>query len=285
MTFWGVPESNEVTFAEGRLTTRTYVSRSFILQFGQDVGHPSRYINRVFDEVTGGDDDDQEWTSQVVYATPGGRKQLQLQVARSNGQVRKLRIQKVPTAGDLTKLEPVLELNREQATRLIEMLRAIDGIPIEGETSVYVDDELLRDVFADPTAVAKIYSQDRERIRALIESDAEAEDVIALQRRRDVVARMRKWLDDVEAFDAAAAEASGPERAWQILLEDNPWILGVGLGGQLLTSWDKERLEQTVVGRSVKGVGKRVDALLRTTGIIRLLAFAEIKHHRTGVYQ
>jgi hypothetical protein len=39
------------------------------------------------------------------------------------------------------------------------------------------------------------------------------------------------------------------------------------------------------VGRSVKGVGKRVDALLRTAGIIRSLAFAEIKHHRTQLVE
>lgn len=36
-----------------------------------------------------------------------------------------------------------------------------------------------------------------------------------------------------------------------------------------------------MVGSNVKTVGKRVDALLRTNGIVRSLAFAEIKHHRT----
>lgn len=274
-------QPNEVTYAEGRLATRTYATRSFIMKFGQDEGYLSRYIYRVFDEVPTEDADDWDWTSQVIYTTPGGRKQLQLQVARAEGAVRKLRIQKVPTTGDRTKLETILELNREQARRLLDTLRAIDGIPIEGESSVYVDDQLLRDVFADPTAVAAIYSQDPERFRALIESDADADDVIALQHRRDVVARMHEWLEDEAAFDAVVTDARGPERAWQALLEENPWILGVGLGGQLFTSWDASHLEQTVVGRSIKGVGKRVDALLRTAGIVRSLAFAEIKHHRT----
>lgn len=97
------PESTEVTFAEGRLTTRTYASKSFTAAFGQDEGHPSRYIYRVFDEVVSDDDDDWDWTNEVVFTTPGGRKQLQLQVARSAGAVRKLRIQKVPTNGDLTR--------------------------------------------------------------------------------------------------------------------------------------------------------------------------------------
>ena len=219
----------------------------------------------------------------MVYTTPGGRKQLQLQVARVAGAVRKLRIQKVPTSGDLTRLENVLELDRDQAKRLIDMLRAIDAIPIEGEGTVHVDDQLLRDVFADPMAMASVYADDPKRFRTLIESDANASDVIALQHRRKVARTMRHWLEDRDVFGDAAAAAGGPEKAWQQLLEANPWVLGIGLGSQLLTSWDEGKLEQTVVGRSIKGVGKRVDALLRTAGIVRSLAFAEIKHHQTGL--
>lgn len=278
-----VPEPNEVTFAEGRLTTRTYATRSFIAAFGRDAGYATRYVYRVFDEARPEQDDTLEWVTDVVYTTPGARKQLQLQVARNAGAVRKLRIQKVPVVGDLTKLETILELDRDQATRLIDMLRVIDAIPIEGESSVHVDDQLLRDVFQDPGAIARIYAQDPKRFRALIESDANAEDVIALQRRREVAQRMRSWLENASSFDAAAEEAGGPERAWQSLLESNPWVLGVGLTGQLLTSWAPGRLEQTLVGRGIRTVGKRADALLQTAGIVRSLVFAEIKHHRTAL--
>jgi hypothetical protein len=129
--------------------------------------------------------------------------------------------------------------------------------------------------------MASVYAKDPQRFRALIESDANASDVIALQHRREVAATMREWLEDDHAFTAANAAAGGPERAWQQLLEANPWVLGIGLGGQLLTSWEEGKLEQTVVGRSIRGVGKRADALLRTAGIVRSLAFAEIKHHKT----
>lgn len=161
--------------------------------------------------------------------------------------MRKLRIQKVPTSGDLTRLETILELNRNQSTRLIEMLRAIDAIPIEGESSVHVDDQLLRDVFADPTAMASVYADDPERFRELTESDADASDVIALQHRRMVASAMRNWLEDDAAFAQAKAAAGGPERAWQELLEANPWVLGIGLGGQLLTSWKEGKLDATDV--------------------------------------
>lgn len=283
LTFVEVPEQNEVTWANGRFTTRTYASRSFTMAFGQDAGQKARYIHKVFDEIPSEDDSDWEWKTDVVYTTPGGRKQIELNVARSAGMVRKIRIQKVPTSGDMTKLEPVLELDRDQSTKLIDLIKALDSIPVDGESTVYVDDQVLRDLFSDPGAMGRAYSQDPARFRALIQSDADARDVIALQHRRDVVATMRTWLEDDVAFDVAKNLAGGPERAWQRLLEANPWVLGIGLGGQLLTSWDENKLEKVVAGSDIKTVGKRVDALLRTNGVVRSLAFAEIKHHRTDL--
>lgn len=49
----------------------------------------------------------------------------------------------------------------------------------------------------------------------------------------------------------------------------------------MLTSWSDQKLEQVVAGASVVSVGKRADALLRTSGRIKSMVFAEIKTHRT----
>lgn len=273
---------NEVVWANGRMPDRVYAYRSFIAQFGRDAGYPARYVYKVFDEMEDLDaDDDWEWEGYVVSTTPGGRKQLRLEVARHAGAVREIVLQRVPTDPNATKVEQMLRLDRDQSTRLIDLVKALDSIPPDGDESVRVDDQLLRDVFSDPNALGRAYAQDPERFKELIRTDATAQDVIALQRRRDVVDTMRSWLDDDAAFDAESKDAGGPERAWQRLLEANPWVLGVGLGGQLLTSWDHEKLEQVTSGASIKGAGKRTDALLRTNGIVRSMVFAEIKHHRT----
>lgn len=276
-------EANEVTWAKGRLPERTYANRSFIAAFAQDAGHPSRYIYRVFDETPPENDDDWEWTTEVVDTTHGGRKQIQLQVARSAGAVRQIRIQRVPTDPEATELETMLKLNRDQSTRLIDLIKALDSIPADGEESVRVDDQVLRDFFSDPDAMARAYAKAPGQFRALIQSDGDAHDVVALQHRRDVVKTIRTWLEDHDAFDKEAEAAGGAEPAWQKLLERNPWILGIGLGGQLFSSWDKDKLEKTVVGNDIQTAGKRVDALLRTNGIVQSLAFAEIKHHRTAL--
>lgn len=275
-------EDNEVTYARKRLPNRIYASKSFIAPFGTDKGFPTRYIHKVFDECDEPESNSEwEWETYVVEGTETKRKQLQLQVAKNAGVVRQIRLQQVPASQDATKLDNLLTLDRQQSTSLIELIKTLDSIPADGDRSVRVDEQLLHAVFSDPDTIGQMYSQDPARFRALIESDATAQDVIALQRRRKVVETMRSWLTDDEAFDAATADAGKSEAAWQQLLEDNPWVLGVGLGGQLFTSWSKEKLEQVTSGARIGSAGKRTDALLRTNGAIRSMAFAEIKHHRT----
>jgi len=276
--------ANEVSWARGRLTDRIYVSRSFELDLraSQDHGQMARYVTKVFDEQpfeTQPDSQREEW---VVMTTPGGRKQLKLQVARDSGRVREISLQKVPTDPESTKLEPLLTLDRGASARLIDLVRALDYIPVEGETSVRVDDQMLRDLFADPSAMQALYAKEPERFRDLIKADATADDVIAVAHRRGVVRRFRRLLEDEDYFNTASAAFSGKkEKVWQQLVEQEPWILGATLTGQLLTSWNTDKLEQIVVGFSVAGAGKRADALLRTNGRIRSMAFAEIKHHQT----
>jgi hypothetical protein len=285
---FAIPEpANEVTWAEGRLPHRTYISRSFPLNLAasQDAGQPARYIIKVFDEHA---DEDPPTThpadfseEYIVTTTPGGRKQIKLQVAREAGAVRELRLEKVPTNPGAGNLETLLKLDREAAGRLLDFVRMVDSVPVEGETSVRIDDEVLKDFFNDPDAMSALYGRDPESLRRLIELDTNAEDVTAISRRRQVVGWFRKLLDDPEYFDEAAADVNGPEKVWQSLFEQEPWLLGANLAGQLITSWSPDRLEQVVSGSSVSGPGKRTDALMRTNGRIRSMIFAEIKHHRT----
>jgi len=212
-----------------------------------------------------------------VHRSPQGRVQVKAMVAREAGAVRQIKFERV-TGG---KLEPLLTLDRTRAQGLIDFMHALEYVdPARSEDGVRLDEQMLRDLFRDPAALSALYAREPNNFRDLIKEDATADDLISLARRREVVATFRSWLDDDYAFNAAATAAGGPERAWQKLFEDNPWILGVGLGGHLLTSWDDDRLEQVVAGFTVAGAGKRVDALLKTQGPISSVVLAEIKHHR-----
>ena len=128
-----------------------------------------------------------------------------------------------------------------------------------------------------------VYREDPDRVRRLIRDDESARDVVAVAHRRESVRLFRRFIDDADFFDEQTRTGSGPEAVWQTFLENNHWILGGLLSGQLLTSWDDRRLEQVVTGSSIAEVGKRADALLRTAGQVRSMVFVEIKHHRTDL--
>jgi hypothetical protein len=73
------------------------------------------------------------------------------------------------------------------------------------------------------------------------------------------------------------------EAVWQKFFEKNPWIFGYGLSYIQLSTLDEKKLEQVVHGHTVSEHGKRVDALLKTRGVISSLCFVEIKTHKTAL--
>ncbi|CCH89213.1 protein of unknown function [Modestobacter italicus] len=278
----GGNENIAVTSAQGRIADRTYATASFSVNHPQsrDFGEPARFVYKVFDtdgasELTSEGD---QWT---VSETTGGRVQIKLLVAREAGAVKELWVQKVPANGSTAGLKTLLNLKREAAGVLVDLLKNLELIPVEGETSVRVDDSLVRDLFANPASLVEVYKRDPDRFRQLITDDETARDVIAISHRRQQVERFRKLLNEPGYFrsEKAALPGRGTEHVWQNFFEQNPWILGVTLAGQLFTSWDSERLRQAVTGRSIGGVGKEADALLRTAGRVRAMVFAEFKNH------
>lgn len=285
MSEWGhnYDEADETEYAQGRRPDKTYLNKSFRLQRpgSDDDGKPARFICKVFDPTTGSTIE-READEYVIRESPGGRYQVKLLVAGEPGNVKDIWIQRVPTSGG-GQIQTHLHLPQPEAGKLIDLIKSLDAFPVEGGTTVRLDDDLLQDLLSDPSSLTRLYNRVPEQVRALIRDDAAARDVLALRGRRAELDRFRRLLDDDEFFDAevGATGRRRPEDVWQQLFEANPWMLGLTLSGQLLTSWSHDKLEQIVAGASISGSGKRVDALLRTAGRIRSMVFAEIKTHRT----
>lgn len=183
--------------------------------------------------------------------------------------------------GASTEYETVLHLNGASAERLVALMRNRAFDPSEGFRLAGSRSRLL----PDAEALAAAYEHNPSALRAVVEGDASAADVVALAHRKRVVAEFRRLLSDSDYFEEAVAQRAGhsKEGVWQDLFESDPWLLGVGLSSQLLVGWDPDRLEKVVSGFDVSGPGKRADALMRTAGVVRLLAFAEIKTHETDL--
>lgn len=172
-------------------------------------------------------------------------------------------------------------MNREGSNKLIDLTRSLASIPVTGEKTSRVDDDVLNRIIADQSELQRLYKRDPKALQALVETETSAAEIKELKNRRDVVSTMQSWLDDHEAFAEAKNVAGGAEKAWQNLLEANPWVLGVGLGGRLYTTWDEGKLEQTVRGANLHTSGKRADAFFASNGLLRSVALAEIKHPDT----
>ncbi len=277
-------EERDGMYAEGRFTNRTYASRSFPLRGAPGV--PAKFVSKVFDPESETEvepfGEGEVW---LVRESPKGRVQLKLLVAREQGHVSHLWIQRITYPKGVARAENSLSLGAADADRLIELVKNLDYIPVTGDETVRVDDALVRELFASPGSITQLYERNPDLFRRLITDDAAARDVVALQRRRAEVERFKRLLDDEEYFDAQVelTAQKRKEDVWQAFFEDNPWILGTGLGGQLYTSWDEDRLQQVVAGTSIAREGKRADALMRTSGVVRWMTFAEFKHHRTAL--
>ncbi len=269
-------------FAEIRRVDRTYASKGFDL--AGHVGVRARFIRKVFvPEFDTEVDIDGEGTQWLVYTSSKGRVQVRLIVSREPGHVSEIIIQRINATVHGARADNLVTLTGEDARRFIELIKNLDYIPIEGAEGIRLDDALVRDLMASPESVSQIYDRDPDVFRNLIADDVAARDVIALSRRRSEVERFKRLLDERDYFDSEVALTphKRPEDVWQGFFETNPWILGTGLSGQLFTSWDEDKLEQIVGGASIANVGKRADALMRTSGVVRWMTFAEFKTHLT----
>lgn len=227
-------------------------------------------------------DDNGAPRGETHVVSESSRSQIRLWIVRDVGRVKEIRIQRVP-GNPASDIQDILTLKEDQAAKLISLIRAIEHVPPTGGDTERLDDNFLESLLSSPDSLTALYHRNPKVFRGLITNDSAARDVIALSRRREQVAHFKALLDDAEYFDhqTAITPSKRPEAVWQRFFEDNPWILGVSLTAQLLTSWDSSRLEQVVAGYSPINKGKRVDALLETSGAISSLVFAEFKTHRT----
>jgi hypothetical protein len=122
-----------------------------------------------------------------------------------------------------------------------------------------------------------------ELAERLVRSEFNERDVVSLAHRREQLSKFKRLLSDPEAFAAEKARlgAPGDESVWQKFFEANPWIFGTSLRIFCMSKFHPVRLEAVTTGYTVDERGKRVDALMKTSGFIQSLCFIEIKTHTT----
>ncbi|KMQ75913.1 Shedu immune nuclease family protein [Marinobacter subterrani] len=174
----------------------------------------------------------------------------------------------------------------DEIGRFCEFLANIHSVDFKNKAKVNITDEELRKI-ALTTHQARAFLVDNQELFAeILKSEVTTEDIVAVGFRKKQLSVYDKLLNSESYFDdLRARKKCSNEALWQKYFEKNPWVFGYGLGYIFLSSLDDKKLEQVVQGHSIGSHGKRVDALMKTKGIISNLCFVEIKTHTTALLE
>lgn len=174
----------------------------------------------------------------------------------------------------------------EEIGRFCEFLANVQSVDFKTRAKVNISDEELRKIALTTHQAKTFVVENQELFAEALKSEVTTEDLIAVGFRKKQLSVYKNLLIDPSYFDDLKKKKSCTnEGLWQKYFEKNPWVFGYGLGYIFLSGLDDKKLEQVVQGHSVDSYGKRVDALMKTRGIISNLCFVEIKTHTTKLLE
>ena len=174
----------------------------------------------------------------------------------------------------------------EEIGRFCEFLANIQSVDLKTRAKVNISDEELRKIALTTHQAKTILAENQNLFAEALKSEVTTEDLIAVGFRKKQLSVYKNLLNDQSYFDDIKQKKNcSKEALWQKYFEKNPWVFGYGLGYIFLSALDDKKLEQVVQGHSVDSYGKRVDALMKTKGIISNLCFIEIKTHSTELLE
>lgn len=170
--------------------------------------------------------------------------------------------------------------------KLMEFIQNILSVKFQSGKAFNITDENLQKLAISSNQAKMLLQENEEVFSEVIKSQITKDDIIAIGYRKKQLAVYKDLLFNQDYFqEIRKIKKTTKEGLWQKFFEKNKWIFGYGLSYLLLSSFDKKKLEQVVQGHHIASFGKRVDALMKTKGLISSLCFVEIKTHETPLLQ
>lgn len=174
----------------------------------------------------------------------------------------------------------------DEIKNLIEFIKNIQSVIFKNDHAINITDEELKRIIVSDSQARSLLNENQDVFTELIKSEITKEDIVAIGYRKKQLDIFNSLIQDAAYFTSLKKEKNcSDENLWQQYFEKNQWVFGYGLGYIFLTGLDDKKLEQVVQGFNVSSYGKRVDALMKTKGIISNLCFIEIKTHKTNLLQ
>ena len=271
----------EIEYHENKLPSRVYISGAF--DPSAESGDRARFISEVFDLNERGAFIKVK-DEILLRVTPGGRQEVKALFYETNRAIQSLAFVKFERKTG-TPHKKQFVFYGDEIEKVYNLLRAIKVVSLPDSRKTRFEAAALDEAALDDEGLLNFLSSNPDLVKELLEHRLTEYEVKALGYRKNQLAEFRKMLDSIEHFEQRKEDwgTGGDEATWQAFFERNAWIFGYGLNYIFTSPLDEEKLEQIVAGSSFYQSGKRVDALLRTRGLISSLCIVEIKTHRTSL--
>lgn len=217
----------------------------------------------------------------VLRVTPGGKNVIKATVYENPRKINVLHIQEyTPSTGSPHKKSFCFV--GEEIPKLFRFIKNTLVMYFESKTYQRLSNDDIEKMEITSEKAMHLFDQNKEMFQNIMRHGITNEDVIAVGYRKKQLKVFNDLLFDESYFEKIKTQKECKnESLWQQFFEKNQWIFGYGLGYIFLTGLDDKKLEQVVQGYDVNTNGKRVDALMKTRGLISNLCFVEIKTHIT----
>jgi hypothetical protein len=221
----------------------------------------------------------------VLRETPGGKNIIKARVLEDPRGIIVLSIQEYTPATGVPHKASFAFIG-EEIPKLFQFMKDVITMQFGSKRYQRLSDDDIEHIEITDSQALQIFQHNQEVFANIMRSGITTEDIIAVGYRKMQLDFFKKLLNDHSFFDdLKARESCSNEGLWQRFFEKNQWIFGYGLGYVFLTGLDDKKLEQVVQGYDVNTHGKRIDALMKTRGIISNLCFVEIKTHTTKLLE
>jgi Domain of unknown function (DUF4263) len=281
--------SEDYEYFKNKRPDRVYLSRSLTeKQFRkveggdvQEFERPFRIVSKVIDCAESHQffKDGKQISLRI---TDGGRQEIVAKFYEDTRGVSTLQIQRY-TVESGSPHNTYFTFTNDEIAVLYNFLQNIALLPLRDDASARLDDKFVSNLVLTREQALSLLASQPDLVEELTRTQVSARDVAELGRRRSQLSEFSQLLDDDEHFERQRRQLGpnkGPEAVWQAFFERNTWIFGYGLNYVLNSPLDGAKLETAVKGHDFLGAGKRVDALLKTQGLISALSFGEIKTHK-----
>ena len=221
----------------------------------------------------------------LLRKTLGGKNIITAKVFETSRAIHVLNIQEYTAAsGNPHKLG--FAFMGDEITKLFNFIRDVQTMRFGSDRYQRLNDEDIEHIELTDEQAASFIQKNPDLFASVIQSRLTTKDIVAIAYRKGQLDIFQKMLTNQGYFSALIKKYDlSPERVWQKFFETNHWIFGYGLGYIFLSGLDDKKLEQVVQGYSLSSHGKRVDAVMKTNGILSNLCFVEIKTQNTKLLE